>query len=213
MQACFNPRPALGPGATRRLALPRPTPICFNPRPALGPGATISRVFRIHRPCVSILARLWGRALLRAVRVLKGAIPGFNPRPALGPGATRELAGARRPCLRCFNPRPALGPGATRRRPRSWRSGQSFNPRPALGPGATAKRLLQTGFLCCFNPRPALGPGATRLALRGRATLESFNPRPALGPGATYLPRCQHGRRLVVSILARLWGRALPLRQ
>ena len=39
---------------------------CFNPRPALGPGATADIVDAAIVKFVSILARLWGRALLGA---------------------------------------------------------------------------------------------------------------------------------------------------
>ena len=133
----FNPRPALGPGATRQIAgmmgvvgkfqsspgfgagryrgssaarrcgisfqsspgfgAGRYTVIfperlartsCFNPRPALGPGATSLDKTMQATIQVSILARLWGRALQPAAARRASGSLSFNPRPALGPGAT-----------------------------------------------------------------------------------------------------------------------------
>ncbi|MCE7915055.1 MAG: hypothetical protein DYH15_10345 [Nitrosomonas sp. PRO4] len=37
----FNPRPALGPGATFMINSQKTVSKRFNPRPALGPGATV----------------------------------------------------------------------------------------------------------------------------------------------------------------------------
>ena len=59
----FNPRPALGPGATLAHAAIYAPGIGFNPRPALGPGATLRDAADELMFSVSILARLWGRAL------------------------------------------------------------------------------------------------------------------------------------------------------
>ena len=88
----------------------------------------------------------------------------------------------------------------------------SFNPRPARGPGAahglsTTGRTRRGGF----NPRPARGPGAALDPLGpdphgGRR----FNPRPARGPGAAGIHFWTRAFALLVSILARPAGRALP---
>ena len=116
---CFNPRPALGPGATTPSSQmrsvwsrfqsspgPRAGRYCaagsqgcgsarFNPRPALGPGATSPACHpsSASRSGVSILARPSGRALRAARSVVACCAARFNPRPALGPGATQSEVG------------------------------------------------------------------------------------------------------------------------
>ncbi len=84
----------------------------FQSSPGFGAGRYIKTVDIIVKFTVSILARLWGRALRSAIYDIR-----------------RRSS--------CFNPRPALGPGATLLYDMGWLSEEGFNPRPALGPGAT----------------------------------------------------------------------------
>src|SRR5690606_24817137 len=57
--------PGFGAGRYVSLTAVKFTPAGFNPRPALGPGATQQITANASAELVSILARLWGRALPR----------------------------------------------------------------------------------------------------------------------------------------------------
>ena len=210
---CFNPRPALGPGATTPSSQmrsvwsrfqsspgPRAGRYCaagsqgcgsarFNPRPALGPGATSPACHpsSASRSGVSILARPSGRALRAARSVVACCAARFNPRPALGPGATQSEVGRNsRQLVVSILARPSGRALRVGGRARPARVGRGFNPRPALGPGAT-RRPSRCGShdQKRFNPRPARGPGATGYGSTRLRYGRRFNPRPALGPGAT----------------------------
>src|SRR5690606_15062869 len=63
--------------------------------------------------------------------------------------------------------------------------------------------------LAAFQSSPGFGAGRyVDDPLEAASVNGSFNPRPALGPGATQHFHAAHIRQRV-SILARLWGRAL----
>ena len=111
-QHVFQSSPGFGAGRYRRINAIKTRAVGFNPRPALGPGATETPLDGVVYDDVSILARLWGRALRHADNIAFPGLNRFNPRPALGPGAT-IVSFVLSANLHSFNPRPALGPGAT----------------------------------------------------------------------------------------------------
>src|SRR5690606_39331964 len=82
----FNPRPALGPGATSCSIWISACRFSFNPRPALGPGATFWLTLHFYRHDVSILARLWGRALRSFIVPRINAFVMFQSSPGLVAG-------------------------------------------------------------------------------------------------------------------------------
>ena len=108
---------------------------------------------------VSILARLWGRALLDQHRLLSI----FLFVSILARLWGRALPGKQICCTVTHRFQSSPGFGAGRYRPKIEIKSRyfSFNPRPALGPGATICRPNYSSTTRCFNPRPALGPGAT----------------------------------------------------
>ena len=132
----FQSSPGFGAGRYPRQLVFGGSTNVFQSSPGFGAGRYHLRSGNRHGQIgVSILARLWGRALqtpgvVVIVRELFQSSPGFgagryddgqtinsrsdgfNPRPALGPGATCE-SGKTRLIRYSFNPRPALGPGAT----------------------------------------------------------------------------------------------------
>ncbi len=86
---CFNPRPALWPGATTDLITGDPISL-FQSSPGTLAGRYLRpRPSRTQRlPFQSSPGTLAGRYLLYAIGAAR--LAGFNPRPALWPGATRE---------------------------------------------------------------------------------------------------------------------------
>ena len=178
----FNPRPALGPGATRLLRSGQIDTSGFNPRPALGPGATLNQSGQPdhHKR--------------------------FNPRPALGPGATTTAGGRFRDAavsiLARLWGRALQGPPG-----RSWPL-CLFQSSPGFGAGRYMRDGISGGTRNGFQSSPGFGAGRYHIPPSTSTAIFYFNPRPALGPGATLRPAycC---RRIPVSILARLWGRAL----
>ena len=131
----------------------------------------------------------------------------FQSSPGFGAGRYAAEIGAKAHTV-SFNPRPALGPGATRLATDSDADSRCFNPRPALGPGATAATSACNASMVPFQSSPGFGAGRYAGDCSGQGGGTRFNPRPALGPGAT-LQISSVAAPLDVSILARLWGRAL----
>ena len=135
----------------------------FQSSPGFGAGRyCISSSFFMTIP-VSILARLWGRAL-RQCRCPNGPNIWFQSSPGFGAG--RYIAGAENKVT-----------GETVSiLARLWgRALQHFHVasfkclRFQSSPGFGAGRYLCVISVCvgmiCFNPRPALGPGATQRTL------------------------------------------------
>ena len=181
-EKAFQSSPGFGAGRYLQLRNSRRVFFGFNPRPALGPGATDLKPYTGSQIVVSILARLWGRAL-QAVSfpVPDGRL--FQSSPGFGAG--RYSLHAVLPVRRQeFQSSPGFGAGRYGSIPTARADPARFNPRPALGPGATSVWALVTR-----------GAEVSILArLWGRALLK----------------RIIHNQsHYIVSILARLWGRAL----
>ena len=202
---CFNPHPALRPGASLAdlkaywqqsqfqsspgLAAGcfASCPAChgtawrFNPHPALRPGASSDHGERPSLFHVSILTRPCGRVLQSAV-VHGGWRRGFNPHPALRPGASWDRSAAPA-CFAGFNPHPALRPGA---------SATSRSLRPARQVSILTRpcgRVLPSPAhqpqppASRFNPHPALRPGASIFALQMEQIVDVFQSSPGLAAG------------------------------
>ncbi len=154
----------------------------FNPRPALEPGATaISNLFAL-KPGVSILARLWSRAL-HEVRFLKGRAVWVSILARLWSRALHLLEElAIRYCYVSILAR--------------------------LWSRALLKSLSLSSIFREFQSSPGFGAGRYALVIPHLRAYLRFNPRPALEPGATARIISDNAKRYV-SILARLWSRAL----
>ena len=69
--------------------------------------------------------------------------------------------------------------------------------------------LICDTFLRCFNPRPAGWPGDATTCSRHPEGYTGFNPRPAGWPGDAGVAHANQVDALIVSIRARLVGRAM----
>ena len=180
----------------------------FNPRPPLQAGASLPAGDRaVDRPQVSILARLYRRALQDVPGWILPAYNGFNPRPPLQAGASRQAPRHRRLGVvsilaRLY--RRALREPGTRGRYR-----RRFNPRPPLQAGASVDLLDLLCGLRRFNPRPPLQAGASIAMARSPQALVLFQSSPAFTGGRFRKVPARPKLSLQVSILARLYRRAL----
>ena len=158
----------------------------FQSSPGFGAGRYFAGGWIDHvAAAVSILARLWGRALHHRSGYRSAGPLSFNPRPALGPGAT-QIAAPFGKVVTGFNPRPALGPGATDdNQERERRNNVSILAR------LWGRALPYEAGRAIFDPVP-------------------FQSSPGFGAGRYILPLFPEHTCYAVSILARLWGRALP---
>ena len=113
-----------------------------------------------------------------------------------------------------FNPRPARGPGAARLK-RAIASGSytfQSSPGPRAGRCAGSAATPSTAH-ACFNPRPARGPGAAMNPRIFSMAPPTFQSSPGPRAGRCLAVDHEPGRlALLVSILARPEGRALPSR-
>ena len=133
---------------------------------------------------VSILARLYRRAL-RCVGNHAGHPVLFQSSPAFTGGRFLFLY-QRKPYASGFNPRPPLQAGASMRPLEKRLAKLKFQSSPAFTGGRFARSPKRAGTAPGFNPRPPLQAGASRVQAQATRSAAS------------------------VSILARLYRRALP---
>ena len=158
---------------------------------------------------VSILARLWGRALLKQKPFLFGrkrfqSSPGFGAGRYVWPRYTTHYSYK-------FQSSPGFGAGRYEQIASSNQYDTVFQSSPGFGAGRYPDNAVVIGVREWFQSSPGFGAGRYAASDDGLTTAASFNPRPALGPGATIMLDYPL-KQMDVSILARLWGRALPLR-
>ena len=132
----------------------------FNPRPALGPGATGVWICEYWVREVSILARLWGRALLLTWIILLPLYV-FQSSPGFGAGRYDQHLPQCHTFLQ-FQSSPGFGAGRYRRDKTGQIAVRVFQSSPGFGAGRYSHLLITSAAsFNRFNPRPALGPGAT----------------------------------------------------
>ncbi len=206
----------------------------FNPRPALGPGDAVIDDRLAGQVDVSIRARLWGRAMPVDCRPWLAATL-FQSAPGFGAG--RCVSAPVKRCRRSkFQSAPGFGAGRCLRRDCHRPAGQEVSIRARLWGRAMPEVAVRPDIyrivsirarlwgramrapspathprVYRFNPRPALGPGDALQRFDGGAGGHRFNPRPALGPGDAQIHYVLR-RVQIVSIRARLWGRAMRRR-
>ena len=205
----FNPRPPLQAGASSGARPGTRVPGRFNPRPPLQAGASVrdgqtanidflfqsSPAFTGGRfpgvlrrewvpASVSILARLYRRALRSVLSAARKTLGSFNPRPPLQAGASKGVSPTGLNEKR-FNPRPPLQAGASARDADRPGSASCFNPRPPLQAGASLTIPTLRSSDHRFNPRPPLQAGASSVIRAGASPRTRFNPRPPLQAGAS----------------------------
>ena len=90
-------------------------------------------------------------------------------------------------------------------------SSKLFQSSPGFGAGRYCYFIDGTVGFATFQSSPGFGAGRYEFPLKRVFRYLSFNPRPALGPGATKIIG-SFDFLTSVSILARLWGRALQHR-
>ena len=156
---------------------------------------------------VSVLARPFGRALRRSLR-----LPGGSHHVSiLARPFGRALRSAWTPCSwpgGCFNPRPPFRTGATCNVATVKLTHHvSILARP-FGRALHVPEVEST-WQKVFQSSPALSDGRYLQGDRGQKSITGFNPRPPFRTGATgsLLSWCFDS---TVSILARPFGRALP---
>ena len=158
----------------------------FNPRPPLQAGAS-PRGPLARRPSeVSILARLYRRALLgwylrgTPTPVVFQSSPAFTGGRFTRPTTTTAATPGR------FNPRPPLQAGASSRVVADVTAAGSFNPRPPLQAGASY-RIVTSGVTSSgFQSSPAFTGGRFELQIGSWRNSICFNPRPPLQAGASH---------------------------
>ena len=179
----------------------------FNPRPPLQAGASCSSLLTpLRDTVVSILARLYRRALLRVNDPARGEKE-FQSSPAFTGGRFIELSEIGSPALR-FNPRPPLQAGASQLSQSCLARYKPFQSSPAFT-GGRFRAVLYTVepsvvSILARLYRRALHSIPPQSAFYARVSILARLYRRAL-PQPPYCTIC----RLCVSILARLYRRAL----
>ena len=162
-------------------------PSCFNPHPALRPGATTLGLLQNRQDAmVSILTRPCDR-VQRCTGLIRWNVRAkFQSSPGLATGCNPS---GLLPAVSCtgFQSSPGLATGcnwtcwATMPRWAIW-----FQSSPGLATGCNPHSAYLSSYPhWSFNPHPALRPGATGVANYQKLRPTCFNPHPALRPGAT----------------------------
>ena len=180
----FNPRPPLQAGASRSGTSGRTYPARFQSSPAFTGGRFIwRRQIRHKSDLVSILARLYRRALRSSVNVSADVGSGFNPRPPLQAGASWFVRGALIASF-WFQSSPAFTGGRFQR----GEGGKSelkhsFNPRPPLQAGASGEDKDVTIVTVQFQSSPAFTGGRFSGTTQGYVYAYWFQSSPAFTGG------------------------------